>query len=199
MQLLFLHGAAASGKLTTARALERLVGFPVFHNHLTVDLLSTVFPFGSEPFVRLREQVWTAVFADAARIDRSLTFTFAPECTVQRGFPARARQVVEAGGGRIHFVQLLVSDAEQERRIDSASRRQFHKLTDIDALRGIRNRPDDVEQPPVDLQIDTDTSDAQRTAATIAAHFHLTPQPRVDRYPDDRFEDPTSREGTGGG
>jgi hypothetical protein len=27
----------------------------VFHNHLVVDLLTELFPFGSDPFVRLRE------------------------------------------------------------------------------------------------------------------------------------------------
>ncbi len=184
MELLFLHGAAASGKLTTALAVERLVGYPVFHNHLTVDLLTTVFPFGCEPFVRLREQFWLSVFAEAAHIERSLTFTFAPEGSVQRGFPGRARHVVEAAGGRIHFVQLVVSEAEQERRIGSASRMQFHKLTDIDTLRGMRTHRDDIEQPPVDLQINTDTSDAQRSAATIAAHFDLAPQVPISRYPD---------------
>lgn len=56
MELIFLHGTAASGKLTTARALDVLLGYPVFHNHLVVDTLTTVFPFGSEPFVRLREE-----------------------------------------------------------------------------------------------------------------------------------------------
>jgi hypothetical protein len=46
VDLVFLHGPAASGKLTVARALEAAVGFPVFHNHLVVDLLTTVFPPG---------------------------------------------------------------------------------------------------------------------------------------------------------
>jgi chloramphenicol 3-O-phosphotransferase len=57
-RLVFLHGRAAAGKLTTARRLSDLVGYPVFHNHLVVDLLTTMFPFGSEPFVLLREQFW---------------------------------------------------------------------------------------------------------------------------------------------
>ena len=39
MQLIVLHGPAAAGKLATARALERRVGYPVFHNHLVVDTL----------------------------------------------------------------------------------------------------------------------------------------------------------------
>lgn len=49
MDLVFSHGAVASGKLTTAQALEERLRYPVFHNHLVVDLLTTVFPFGSEP------------------------------------------------------------------------------------------------------------------------------------------------------
>jgi hypothetical protein len=86
MDLVFLHGGAASGKLTTARALEELLGYPVFHNHLVVDMLLPFFPFGSEPFVRLREQLWLAVFSEAAIADRSITFTFAPEHTVPKAF-----------------------------------------------------------------------------------------------------------------
>jgi chloramphenicol 3-O-phosphotransferase len=183
MNLVFLHGTAASGKLTTARALEALVGYPVFHNHLVVDALTTVFPFGSEPFVRLREEIWLEVFTAAARSGRSLTFTFAPENTVEVGFPARARAAVEAAGGRVHFVRLLVSESEQELRIGSQSRRQFHKLTDLTTLRQLRGYRDDVEQPPVDLEVDTDTSTAEETAARIAERFHLTPQERLERYP----------------
>ena len=42
--LVFLHGPAAAGKLTTARELSGRLGFPVFHNHLVVDLLTTISP-----------------------------------------------------------------------------------------------------------------------------------------------------------
>jgi hypothetical protein len=58
MDLVILHGRAAAGKLTTARALEERLGWPVFHNHLVVDLLTELFPLRSDPFVRLREQMW---------------------------------------------------------------------------------------------------------------------------------------------
>jgi hypothetical protein len=86
MRVIFIYGQPASGKLTVARALAERTGIAVFHNHLVVDALEAVFPFGSEPFVRLREQFWLAVFAEAAQADRSLIFTFAPEPTVARDF-----------------------------------------------------------------------------------------------------------------
>jgi hypothetical protein len=154
MDLVFLHGRAAAGKLTTARALERRLGWPVFHNHLVVDLLTELFSFGSGPFVRLREQIWLSVIAEAAAVDRSLVFTFTPEPTVPAGFPTRVARVVDSAGGRVLWVRLQVSDQEQERRIGAADRQQFHKLTSISTLRRLRSQPAG-EQPPADLVIET--------------------------------------------
>lgn len=183
MELIFLHGTAAAGKLTTARALEAVLGYPVFHNHLVVDALTAVFPFGSEPFVRLREAFWLQVFTDAARTARSLSFTFAPESTVQLGFPDRARACVESSGGRVCFVRLVVTESEQERRIDNEDRKQFHKLSDLSTLRRLRNDRDCIEQPPVDLEIDTDRTTAEESARLIIERFRLTPQKKMQRYP----------------
>ena len=58
-------------------------------SRVAADAGPTVYPFGSEPFVRLREQFWTSVFTDTARIGRSMTFRFTPEATVRPGFAAR--------------------------------------------------------------------------------------------------------------
>jgi hypothetical protein len=182
MDLVFLHGGAASGKLTTARALEQLMGYPVFHNHLVVDMLLPMFPFGSEPFVRLREQFWLAVFQDAAIAQRSITFTFAPENTVPAGFPLRARTAVEQAGGRVRFVQLTVDEPEQERRLTNPGRSEFHKLTDLDTFRSLRAQPAP-EQPPADLEIDTTTSPPAQSAQRIADFFRLEPEQATELYP----------------
>src|SRR5882762_1585975 len=107
MKLIFLYGAPAVGKLTVARELARLTGFPLFHNHLTVDLVSSLFPFGSESFVRLREEIWLAAFREAARQKVTLIFTFNPERTVRERFIQDAIDVVEAAGGKVIFVELL--------------------------------------------------------------------------------------------
>jgi hypothetical protein len=182
MRLVFLHGRAAAGKLTTARCLSKLVGYPVFHNHLVVDLLTTMFPFGSEPFVLLREEFWLAAFTQAAKHDRSLIFTFTPEPTVATGFPARVRAAVEPAGGTVCFVRLRVSEAEQERRVIDPSRAEFHKVAHVATLRRISAQPA-AEQPPADLDVDTDHNSAQATATLIASHFRLARQAPQDRYP----------------
>jgi len=57
MRLVFLFGLPGSGKLTVAREPSALTGWKLFHNHLTVDLLLAVFPFGCKEFIELREQI----------------------------------------------------------------------------------------------------------------------------------------------
>ncbi|MHA7985221.1 hypothetical protein ACX9R5_05370 [Rathayibacter sp. CAU 1779] len=188
MDLVFLHGPAAAGKLTVARALGELTGFAVFHNHLIVDAVTSVFAFGSTPFVKLREQFWLSTFSEAASFDTSLIFTFAPERTVQRGFPERVRSVTEESGGRVRFVGFTVGEAEQERRLGSPSRHEFRKLVDVDTLRRLReserDADDPVEQPPTDLVIDTERFDPSESARIIVDTFGLRPVAPHERYPE---------------
>ncbi len=65
MKLIFLHGMPGVGKLTVATELAKLTGFKLFHNHLTVDLVTSLFEFGSQPFIELRERIWLDTFAQA--------------------------------------------------------------------------------------------------------------------------------------
>jgi hypothetical protein len=171
MRLIFIYGTAAAGKFTVGRELSRLTGVALFHNHLIVDAVASVFPFGTEPFVRLRERFWLQTFTEAAQAGRSLIFTFQPEPTVQPGFVDRVRQAVEGFGGSMLLVALDVSPEEQERRIDSASRFQFGKLVSRDLLRELRDGFDAsmATMPRADLRIDTEVCDPQGAAARIRA------------------------------
>ena len=174
MDLVFLHGPAAVGKLTVARALVARTGFALFHNHLVVDAVYAVFEFGTEPFIRLREQMWLSVFEEAAKIGRSLVFTFAPEHTVPEAFPAQTRDVVERHGGRVRFVQLTAPLETQERRIDAASRAEFGKLRDLEMLRDLRARGIwDYPEIPSELTVDTGVNSPEQSAALIIGALGL--------------------------
>lgn len=138
MKLIFIHGAPAVGKLTVARELAALTGFRLFHNHLTVDLVSSLFPFGSESFIVLREQIWLAALTEAARQNLSLIFTFNPERTVRERFIQDAIEVVEAAGGRVVFVELTCGEDELERRMEDWSRKEFGKLASTEQYRSLK-------------------------------------------------------------
>ncbi len=172
MWLVFLHGPPGAGKLTVGRELQALTGFRLFHNHLAVDLLESVFEFGSAPFVALREELWLSVFREAARGGLSLIFTFAPERTVGPGFPAEAETVVRADGGRVLWVGLRCGEAELERRMPNVSRETFGKLTSVERYRELREAGA-FEYPPLrcDLEVDTETHTPDEAARQVAARL----------------------------
>src|SRR5688572_434351 len=106
MKLIFLHGVPGVGKLTVARELARLTGYKLFHNHLTVDLVGSVFEFGTTPFVELREKIWLDVFSEAASSEvAGIIFTFAFEPTVRESFVENVRSTIESKGGEVVFVK----------------------------------------------------------------------------------------------
>lgn len=47
MKVVLLYGPPAAGKLTVAEELEKLTGFKLFHNHLTVNPVHALSEFGS--------------------------------------------------------------------------------------------------------------------------------------------------------
>lgn len=171
MELVFIYGQAASGKLTVAKQVADRTGLPLFHNHLIVDAVAAVFPFGSERFVRLREQFWLDVFGAAASDGRSLIFTFAPEGSVADDFPQRAAEVVQAAGGQVRFFALTVSPDEQDRRIANADRGAFGKLRSTDLLRELRDQfaACMAAMPEPLLTIDTDSTTPADAADRIVA------------------------------
>ena len=166
MQLLFLYGQVASGKLTVGRELAALTGLPLFHNHLMVDALAAVFPFGSAPFVALREDFWLRVIGEAACIGQSLIFTFAPESTVSPRFPAQVEALVERRGGRVVYVALTVPPEEQANRIANPSRAAFGKVQSVDLLDRLH---DDFNRSMAQMPAATLSIDTQKTAAAEAA------------------------------
>jgi tRNA uridine 5-carbamoylmethylation protein Kti12 len=88
MKLIFIYGLPATGKLTIAQELVAITGYKLFHNHLVVDLLQTVFEFGSPEFIALREEMWLSIFEQASRARLpGLIFTFAPPSSATRSAP----------------------------------------------------------------------------------------------------------------
>ncbi len=171
MELIFIYGMPATGKLTVARELAGMTGFKLFHNHLAVDLLLSTFEFGSAPFVELREEIWLSVFREACRSGLpGLIFTFAPEGTVRETFVHDAVQAVKSEGGEVIFVELTCSIEELKRRLDGPSRREFRKLTStglFDELHAA-GALDCSPMPTARITVDTGTHSPREAAALIA-------------------------------
>jgi hypothetical protein len=138
--VVFIHGPAAAGKHTIGSLVSDQLGLPLFHNHLTVDLVKTFFEFGTPDFIELRADIWKSSFRAAADAGRSFVFTFNPEATVAPSLMDELSDIVTNAGGQIHYVELHCSDSEIERRIGNPSRQQFGKLTDPEVYRDIKSQ-----------------------------------------------------------
>jgi len=186
VKLIFLHGMPGVGKLTVARQLENLTGFKLFHNHLTVDLVGTVFPFGSQPFVELREKIWLEVFSQAAAAGLDgLIFTFAYDRSVSSGFIENVRNGLRSVGGEVLFVELTCTPEELEKRITDSSRQRFGKLTSLEQFRQLNERGSFIDPgiPAERFILDTTYLNPGVAAAKIASVLGLALVPATNPQP----------------
>jgi adenylate kinase len=176
VKLIFLHGLPGVGKLTVGREIAKLTGFKLFHNHLAVDLVESLFEFGSLPFIELREKLWLEVFSQtvAANLD-GLIFTFAFDRTVRGSFIENTREVIESSGGEILFVKLRCSTEELERRIEHPSRQRFGKLSSVERFRALEEAGAFVDPgiPTARLVVDTTELSASDAAGSIVSKLGL--------------------------
>lgn len=175
MQIVFIYGPAASGKYTIGKALSAITDLPLFHNHLTVDLVLALHEFGTPEFIQLREEIWLAAFKSAAATGQSFIFTFHPEKTVDTATLEKLQSTVEESGGHVQYIQLKCSEAAVLERIEQPGRAQFGKLQDRALYRSLAaNGSFDFPPLPAELVIDTESTTPDAAALTIKNNLLLT-------------------------
>lgn len=176
MKLILIYGSPAVGKLTVAQEIARQTDFKVFHNHLTIDAVSPVFEFGTEPFWKLVHLFRIETIAEAARQNVNLIYTF---CYAKDSDDAHVEQVlnaVERGGGEVCFVLLRAEKCEIEKRMVSESRQNYSKLKNIELLKARWKKNDLFSPVPFreSLIIDNTDLSPEATARQIIRHFNLS-------------------------
>ncbi len=141
-RLVFLYGPPAVGKLTVARAIADRLPFKILHNHVTIDAVKEVLPFGSDAFWGVVGRFRRDLVAAAAEEDVDLiyTYVFAP------GDERHVADIVssyEKAGGAVSFVQLLAPREVLLHRVLDESRRQHGKIIDAQTLEHLLDEYDD--------------------------------------------------------
>jgi hypothetical protein len=119
MHLVFVFGPPAVGKMTVGRELSTITGYPLLHNHMTVEPVLEVFPFGSPPFNRLvgefrRRMIEETLAADLPGL--VFTMVWGLELPEDRVLVSSYVEMVEGAGGRVSFVELYAAlDVRLER------------------------------------------------------------------------------------
>jgi tRNA uridine 5-carbamoylmethylation protein Kti12 len=67
MRLIFIYGPPAVGKLTVTTELAKVTGFKLFHNHVSIQFVQSIFEFGTRQFWKLTDKFRLSIFEEAAK------------------------------------------------------------------------------------------------------------------------------------
>lgn len=175
MKFIFLHGEPASGKLTVARALLRIVPGRLFDNHAAIDFARTLFDFGASGFWELVDEVRLSALQAAAQ--QGVPLVVATYCYSEphdRAQFERFEAIVQNSGGQVLPVFLHCGEDELARRIGNADRAERRKITSMPGLAGFRANFNITAVPRADcISLDTASRPAEATAREIVRHFGL--------------------------
>ncbi len=175
MKLVFIYGPPACGKLTVATELAKLTGFRLFHNHVSIQFVQSLFEFGTRPFWRLIDKYRAEMIEEAAKEGVDTIFTFVYGKTTDDPFVRRIIRKVNSHGGKVCFVRLRCDRDELERRVGSKARKSLGKIATKRLLNNVFKRFDLDSEVPFQrsLTVDTGTQSPRKAAKTIAEHYGL--------------------------
>lgn len=174
MKLIIIHGPPAAGKLTVGTEIARLTDYKLFHNHISIDCVKTVFEFGTPVFWDVIGFVRIGTIAEAARHQIDMIHTFCYEFGVDDDHFLKLIAAAEDNGGEVHLVLLRCDKSERKNRIGNESRVKIGKLTDPASFD--RKQPIELSTPlpgRETLIIDTTRKPPDETAFEIIQHFGL--------------------------
>jgi len=176
MKLVFIYGPPAAGKLTVAKEVAKLTGYKMFHNHMTVDLVSSILDRKSKSFWKLVDLYRLEMFETASKenID-GLIFTFVYDAPGDNPFIKETVKRVEKHGGKVCFVQLYCDVPELMSRVRHPSRRNFTKIRTKTVMKRVLGKRDVFSKVPFknNLSIDNTDLSPKRAAGKIVSHFRL--------------------------
>jgi hypothetical protein len=136
MNFIVIFGPPAVGKMTVGQELAKLTGYKLFHNHVTIDLVTDYFDFGTPQFSRLVREFRMRIIQEAAASDLPgliFTMVWALDLDSDKQFIDELKGIVENEGGKSYFVELEADIEERLRRNKTENRLKHKKKLDFTA------------------------------------------------------------------
>ena len=131
MKLIIIFGPQAVGKMTVGHELEKITDLKLFHNHMTIDIVSPFFDYGSNEGKRLVNLFRQEIFEGVAKSDlEGLIFTYVWAFDQQSDWDYidKVTNIFESKGGTVYFVELE-ADARERLKRNKHPYRLEHKPT----------------------------------------------------------------------
>ena len=117
--LVVIFGPPAVGKMAVGMEVADRTGLVLFHNHMSIEPVLKLFPFGSPPFTRLVSRFRDQVFEEVANGDHAgliFTYVWALDQEEDRRFIDALVARFQSRGANVHFVELYAPQDERRRR-----------------------------------------------------------------------------------
>jgi hypothetical protein len=117
VHLVMMFGPPAVGKMAVGRELSALTSYPLFHNHMSIEPVLDVLPWGSPSFVQLTSELRRRVIEEAVVAELPgliFTYVWAFDDPADRAYVDWLTEPVRSAGGRLDFVELY---ADQDNRL----------------------------------------------------------------------------------
>lgn len=129
MKLVLLFGPQAVGKMTVGQELAKITGLKLFHNHMTIDLVSNFFDYGTVEGKSLVYLFRMETFKAVAKSNLDgLIFTYTWCFELEEDWEYTRNICNIFNGAEIYFVELE-ADLEERLKRNETSNRLEHKHT----------------------------------------------------------------------
>ena len=125
MKLVMIIGPQAVGKMTVGQELEKITGLKLFHNHMTIELVSKFFDYGSEQGKKLVHSFRMQIFEEFSKSNQEgLIFTYVWVFNMKEDgeYVYKIKNIFEEQGAEVYFVELEADLEERVQRNETENR-----------------------------------------------------------------------------
>jgi len=119
MKFVLIFGPHAVGKMTVGQELAKVTDLKLFHNHMTIDLVSPFFPYKTKTGKRLVRLFRREFFKEVAKSDlEGIIFTYVWKFSkkISCDIVKSTCEIFESQGGEVYFVELEADLDERLKR-----------------------------------------------------------------------------------
>lgn len=186
MKFVLIFGPQAVGKMTVGQELAKITELKLFHNHMTIDLVSHFFDYSTKEGKRLVNLFRQEIFEEVSSSHLNgliFTYVWAFDFQSDWDYVKQVAKIFESKGGIVYYVELEAALEERLERNKSSNRLE-HKpskrnleRSENDLLNAIEeyrlNSLDDEIQSQNYIKIDNTNLSAKEVAKKVQEHFHL--------------------------
>ncbi|HTE48412.1 MAG TPA: AAA family ATPase [Candidatus Paceibacterota bacterium] len=186
MKLVVIVGPEAVGKMTVGQELEKITSLKLFHNHMTIELVSPFFSYSTPTAKKLvflfREEIFKAV-ASSDLEGLIFTYQWNFEVKAEWDYIENLAKIFKDKGAEVIYVELEADIEERVRRNKTEHRLKHkpsknreagseHKIREHFLKHRVNSEKDEVKEKNY-IKINNTDIDAATVAQTIKTIFNL--------------------------